>query len=531
MRTTLVRGAAAVTGSVLALGLGLTVPSAQAATIAAPVGADPAPAAAGASYLAAQPDPATGIIKTYYVFPENTPAQSFEDYGLTIDAGFALDAVGGQQAKLAAVTTALETHIGDYVSGGGSAAKMGAFLLSQGRTGAPVNGVVTTLEGHIETTAPNAGRLVDADPNDFNTPLTQAYAVSALHKSGSAKAGAALGYLLQQQCAAGFFRGSFSAKASPTQSCDAAAAPTGNVDTTGLAVLMLQDQTSTPAVATAVSKAADWLATQQAANGSFNSGNANSTGLAGWALGVTGRTTDAKEAALWLRGQQLANAGSCAKYAAKDNGAITLDALGLANAATGPLGQVDNSVATRSTAQALPALLWAPGGTAAGANTLTAPTGFVPAGSAQSVAVSGAPGNTVCLSTGGTGTRAVLDATGKATLALTAPATTGKVTVSVVDAGGETDTASFTALSATKLDLDLKKSKVTKGAKIVVKVSGLAAGETVTVSVGGKDVKTTANAAGKAKVKVVAKKIGKTKVKARGAFANRKGKATVTVTR
>lgn len=531
MRTTLVRGAAAVTGSVLALGLGLTVPSAQAATIPGPSGADPAPAAAGATYLAAQPDPATGIIKTYYVFPENTPAQSFEDYGLTIDAGFALDAVGGQAAKLATMTSALESHIGDYVFGGGSAAKMASFLLAQGRTGAPVNGVVTTLESHIETAAPNAGRLVDADPNDFNTPLTQAYAVSALNDAGSSLAGSALGFLLQQQCSAGFFRGSFSAKASATQSCDAAASPTGNVDTTGLAVLMLQDQKSQPAVSAAITKAVDWLATQQAANGSFNSGNANSTGLAGWALGVAGRTAVAGKAALWLRGQQLANAGSCTKYAAKDNGAVTLDSLGLANAASGPLGQVDNSVATRSTTQALPALLWAPGGSAAGGSTVTAPSGFVAAGSAQSVAVSGAPGNTVCVSTGGAGTRVVLDASGKATVPLTAPATTGKVTVSVVDAGGETDSASFTALAAAKLKVKAPKA-VKKGAKVVVKVSGLEAGEPVTVSLGrGKKVKAVANAAGKVKVKVrlAATKAGRTKIKAEGAFANRKGKATVTV--
>ena len=148
------------------------------------------------------------------MFPENTPPQSFDDYGLTIDAGFALDAVGGQTAKLAAMTAALETNIPNYVFGGGSAAKMSAFLLSQGRTGAPVNGVVTTLEGHIETVAPNAGRLVDPDPNDFNTPLTQAFAANALNNAGSALANSALSFLLQQQCTAGFFRGTFSPKVS-----------------------------------------------------------------------------------------------------------------------------------------------------------------------------------------------------------------------------------------------------------------------------------------------------------------------------
>ena len=47
---------------------------------------------------------------------------------------------------------------------------------------------------------------------------------------------------------------------------------------------------------------------------------------------------------------------------------------------------------------------------------------------------------------------------------------------------------------------------------------------------GGKKIKATANAKGKAKVKVTAAKVGKLKIKVEGAFKNRKGKATVTVT-
>ena len=56
------------------------------------------------------------------------------------------------------------------------------------------------------------------------------------------------------------------------------------------------------------------------------------------------------------------------------------------------------------------------------------------------------------------------------------------------------------------------------------------AGETVTVDGRDKKVKATAKANGKAKVKVPATKTGKTKVKVVGAFKNRKGKATLTVT-
>ena len=321
-----------------------------------------------------------------------------KDYGLTIDAAWAIDAVGGPAAKVVAMADALEANIGDYSSfGGGATAKAAAFLLSQGRNDATVSGLITSLEDdHISTSGPTTGRLVDAS-FDFETPLTQSFAVAALNNAGSDLANSVLSFLLKQQCTAGFFRPSFSDQGCSGPDLQRDAGRPGSLDTTGLAVLMLQDQKSKPAVSAAITKALDWLVSQQAANGSFNSGNANSTGLAGWALGVSGRTTAAAKAAQWLRGQQLANAGSCLKYAAKDNGAITLDSLGLANAATGPLSQVDSDVVTRATAQSLPALLWAPGGSAAGASTLTGPTGFVPAGSAQSVSVAGAPGNTVCV--------------------------------------------------------------------------------------------------------------------------------------
>ena len=527
MSSTILRGAAATLAcSALALGLGLVAPAAQAAPIPAPAGADPAPAASGAAYLAAQPGP-NHIIKTWYVYPENTPAQSYDDYGLTIDAGYALDAVGGHPAQVGAITTALQAHIGDYVFGGSSAAKMAAYLLAQSRTGAAVDGVVATLEDHIATVAPNQGRLVDDDPYDYNTPLTQAYAVSALHDAGSPLAGSALSFALAQQCAPGFFRDAFSDKAAADQTCDGAASPTGSVDTTGLTVLMLQDQRSTPAVAASITKALDWLVSQQAANGSFNGGNTNSTGLAGWALGVGGRPAAAARAALWVRGQQLANAGTCTKYAAKDNGAITLDALGLANAATGPLSPVDNSVATRATTQALPALLWAPGGAAGGETRLTGPTDFVRAGSAQSVAVAGAPGDTLCVAAGGPATRLVLGPTGSATVPVTLPATTSTLTVSSIDAGGETDSVELRGLARTELRVKVKPRRLVRGAKAVVKVSGLEAGEPVTVKLGRREVTRQANARGKVKVRIRVARSGK--VKAVGAFKERRGKAPVKV--
>jgi hypothetical protein len=510
----------------LSTGLVGTAVPAHAAPIPAPAGSDPAPVAKAAAYLAAQPG-ADNIIKTYYEYPPGT-FDSYDDYGLTIDAGYALDAVGGQAAKLAAMTDALQAGIGSYAFGGGSRAKLASFLLSQGRTGAEIDELVTNLEGHISEDAGIVGRLVDAG-DDFNSPLTQSYAVSALHDAESEKADEALAFLLAQQCDEGFVREYFPAKEAADQTCDGADAPTPSIDTTGLAVLMLQDQKADPAVATALAEAVAWLASQQGQDGSF--GNANSTGIAGWALGVSGNTAAASAAAGWVRAHQLANAGACTTYAAKDDGAIILDDLGLANAASGPLGAVDNSVATRATTQALPTLLWAPAGPSAGVPDITATTKLVKAGSTQTVGLAGAPGDTLCVTGADGATRAVLPASGAATASVTLPAKTRTTTVSVVDAGGQTDTAAITGLAAKTIRFSMGK-KVTQGKKVVVKVKGLAAGEKIVVKFrGAKVAKATANGKGKKTLRFVATGLGRGKVLVRGQFGNRKNSKAITVVR
>lgn len=529
MNRTTARGTAAVTGVVLALGLGLTAPHAQAAPVPAPTGSDPAPAAAGASYLAAQPG-TDNLVKTFYVYPEGTPPQSYTDYGLTVDLGFALEAVGGQGTKLTAVTDALVANIGNYAFSGGARAKLASFLLAQGRTGAPVTDLVTALEGNVSGDAGIVGRLVDADPNDFNSPLTQAYAASALDRAGSAEAAAARTFLLAQQCDDGFFRQSFSAKDAADQTCDGAATTTPSVDTTGLAVLMLQSQKDEPVVAAAIESAVAWLISQQADNGSVG-GNANSTGLAGWAMGVAGATDYAADAASWLRAHQLANAGACVPFAAKDSGAVALDDLGYANAKAGPLDAVDNSVATRASTQAVPALLWADGGDAAGKPGVSATSKLVRARSKQPVTLTGAPGDSLCVSAAGTRTLVTLPAGGSARSVVTLPAKTARTNVSVVDAGGQTASVTIRGLAAQKVRFTAP-AKVRKGKRVVVKVRGLAAGESVTVAFRGKKiVSTKANASGRKTVRFKATRVGRAKLVVRGEFADRKGTKVVTVTR
>lgn len=517
--TTVRRIAALSAGASLAL-TGLVTASAQAAPIPAPAGSDPAPAVSAATYLAAQPG-ADGIIQTYF------GGTAYPDAGVTVDAALALHAVNQQPAKVAAMAAGVEATSYPTASAG-SAAKFASFAYEIGRAGSARQLAVTKVTNSISASGATNGRLQDPDPNDFNSPLTQAFAVNALNDAQAGNAVAARDFLLLQQCTEGFFRSSFSPKVDADQSCNGAASKTPSVDTTALAVLNLQDQKATPAVATSLGNAVTWLVGQQAANGSFSGGNANATGLAGWALGVSGRTAEAAKAASWLRAHQLANAGTCVKYAAVNNGGITLDDLGYANAGSAPLSGDDNSVVTRATAQALPALLWAPGGAANGAVTLTGPGEFVKAGTTQTVTIAGAPGDTLCVTNSGTTTRVVLPASGSTTASLVFPAATTALTVSTVDAGGETDTLKVTGLAAATLQAK-GKSVVTKGAKFNVKVLGLVPGETVTFRYKGQEKTAKANAAGKAKVKLKAKKAGKGKVKFTGQFPDRKGTKKVVV--
>jgi hypothetical protein len=527
-------------------GLVATTTAAHADPIPAPIGADMAPSLDAGNYLAAQP--VNGIIKTYYDFPVGPPFESYDDYGLTIDAAWALDAVGGHFLIRQQMTTALEANIANYAFSGGTKSKIAAYLLSQGIDNGATEDLVADVEdNHLGDAAPIVGRLIDADDpgtvydDDFNSPLTQAFAVSALNNGGSDQAKAVLDFLLDQQCTEGFFRSSFSAKADLDQTCDGEAAPTASVDTTATVLLMLQDQKSKPKVKAAISQAMAWLGSTQDTDGSWG-GNANATGLAGWALGLadpgfyTSARSSAVRAAYWLRTHQLANAGDCHPFAAADDGAVVLDDLGYTNAQSGALDELDTSVAVRATTQAAPALMFAPGqgaaqGVRSGETTLTGPEGFVPAGSTQQVSLAGAPGNTVCVmpewTTSTTGV--VLDADGRATVPVATRPVTGSTNVATTDAGDENDLVTIDYLAKTVIDVKAK-SAVKQGAQLVVSLTGLAAGEKVTVTFGGKTAKATAKANGKVKVKLIAARLGKQKVKVVGEFANRKGKATVTVT-
>lgn len=317
----------------------------------------------------------------------------FDDYGLSADFAFALDAVGKDAS---AITAAIEPKSESWVSGAdfgspdrfyaGSLAKLVSLAQATGKDATAFNGTnqVTRLEGLVATTAPIAGRLEDAgvdpaDPfdGDFVNVIGQSFAARALTTAGSTKAADATAFLVDQQCVEGFFRATLTAdKAAAEQGCVAGDTP--SVDTTALAVINLLDTPGASAAATtAATKAAAWLKTQQAADGSFSAGdtegfNANSTGLAGWALTKAGDTAGATKAAGWLRGVQIADVAPCTTTLANENGAVAYKPATLASTRTaGAIAPAQRDQFRRATAQAVPALASVPAGT--GPLTVSAP--------------------------------------------------------------------------------------------------------------------------------------------------------------
>lgn len=141
-----------------------------------------------------------------------------------------------------------------------------------------------------------------------------------------------------------------------------------DTDVTALAVanLVLAD-TRDRATYDAVQRALGWLRSQQRRNGSFGGGtstsrpNANSTGLAATALGMTERFGAARKAAVWLRKLQPADLGRCRSDLTKDKGAIAYDRKALRAGRTDGLTGDAEDQWRRTTAQAVPALRYAPG--------------------------------------------------------------------------------------------------------------------------------------------------------------------------
>lgn len=386
---------AASAATVLVAGL---MPSANAA---APY--DPKPTKRGSTWLAGQLT--DGIV--------HNREFDFDDYGLTIDVALGLHGAERKPTVVQEIATAFAPNVSSYTGFmtdryAGNIGKAAVLALAAHRDPRDFGGqdLIAQLEERVSTTAPITGRIEDLGATDYANVFGQAHAVRALTLTDSTRVADATAFLLQQQCAAGFFRAAFTAdKALPDQSCDGApSAQQPNVDATALAVLSLQSS-KVAGVKAAVRKAVRWLSENQRGNGSFSTknkakgkSNANSTGLAGWALGVNGATGKAAKAAVWIRNLQAPTRNPCSGRLGKHAGAIALDAQ--AYSLTQGFGIKANTEDQwrRASSQALPVLRWAP--RAEGSFTAKAPRrGTV--GEKLRIELTGvAPGERVCVSDG-----------------------------------------------------------------------------------------------------------------------------------
>jgi hypothetical protein len=303
----------------------------------------------------------------------------FTDYGLTIDAGLALDQAG-DKSGVTAINTALQPKINEYIAGdafgdagstyAGATAKAATFARVAGANPTSYGGVnlVTRLEERVSATAPIVGRLEDKSSfGDFANVIGQGYAVRALTEARSKRAADATAFLLAQQCTSGFFRESFTKdKTATAQGCvEGQADSAASLDATALAVVNLVESGShDKAVAAAVAKAGTWLATQQKASGAFSGAgvglNTNSTGLAGWALGLLKNREAATKAAVWVRKQQPIEKNKCRSALTKETGAIAYQPQAVKDARNDGITDEAADQWRRATAQAMAVLQWAP---------------------------------------------------------------------------------------------------------------------------------------------------------------------------
>ncbi len=301
----------------------------------------------------------------------------FDDYGLTLDVGFGLQAIGGHGATVRAIRDEMADHVDSYTTGAdfgqpenvfaGSLAKLTAYVQASGGDPRAYGGadLVRRLNNRILSVRPVKGRLRDKGAEDYTNTIGQSFAARALARADSRKAGGAIRFLLKQQCDAGFFRLNLASLDAEKQSCDAARASKRSPDTdaTALAVLNLRAMPiahRTAPVRQAIADATAWLKKRQKDNGSLGGGtstegsNTNSTGLAAWVLGDSGACRPAARAARWVRDLQVVDAGGTSLEG--EDGAIAYDAAGYAEGEDGGISDEERDQWRRATAQAAPGL-------------------------------------------------------------------------------------------------------------------------------------------------------------------------------
>ena len=252
------------------------------------------------------------------------------DWGLTVDALFALYASGVGESAANRMATEIESHAGAYIGpdlyrdkdvrlAGPTAALLNVAVVTgddprsyghgryaRGGNAYDMRGEVLDLIASPRSKQP--GRLQDRGTGSDSTNMfSQSLAVIGLARSGGGHE-AALTFLRSQQCGAGYFRMFYN----DGKSCSAAG---GQPDIDGTAIatqaLVAARASGTSGLDGAISRASEWLSRVQRPNGSFGGvgssepPNANSTGLAAQALHATGAKAAYRKARKWVAALQV----------------------------------------------------------------------------------------------------------------------------------------------------------------------------------------------------------------------------------
>lgn len=209
------------------------------------------------------------------------------DVGLSIDAVFALDALGGQQAQADATYDAIKQEADAFIHDGGETdagrlAKIVALRASR-------NDVDASLLQELVAAVGADGALRGVGATDTVYNFSQAWAVIALSRSGEATAAArAAQLLLHQQCASG----AIPLSAATPPNCAQENTDTTAQENTDTTALFVQAVSLTHPEDPHLQSATQFLRAKQGVDGGLASEqlpvNANTTGLAAGAFAVTG---------------------------------------------------------------------------------------------------------------------------------------------------------------------------------------------------------------------------------------------------
>jgi hypothetical protein len=301
----------------------------------------------------------------------------FDDYGLSVDTAFALKAIGGHPTTVAHIRGAMSHHVDDYTTDAafgltdvfaGAIAKLLVFAQATGGGARDFGGsdLVQALDERVVATGAARGRIQDVvdptSPGDSANAIGQIFAVRGLLTAHDPLARPALRYLLLQQCPQGWYRLKLGKVSSDNQACTATSAPDNDV--TSLAVVELwRFRQGHPALRTSLREAVQWLKAKQGRNGAFGGGpstaapNSNSTGLAAWALGTSGRCLAAARSASWIQKLQV---GGHLKGTPLEGqrGAVAYDAALLRAGTRHGITTKTQDSWRRATAQAAPGLIY-----------------------------------------------------------------------------------------------------------------------------------------------------------------------------